>query len=148
MDQARAFRGTDHPAAVGTDRHAFRLEFPPEPIILFIDPGKIGQVLENLLSNAVKFSPAGGIIRVSGYRTDGEYEVTVADEGIGMEPEQAARIFDKFYRADASNTAVSGLGLGMSMVKSIVETHGGRIWVESRPGRGTEVHFTLPVEPR
>ncbi len=130
-----------------TDRHVFRLEFPPEPIILFIDPGKIGQVLENLLSNAVKFSPAGGVIRVSGRRTDGEYQVTVADEGIGMEPEQVARIFDKFYRVDASNTAISGLGLGMSMVKSIVETHGGRIWVESRPGQGTEVHFTLPTEP-
>ena len=102
--------------------------------------------MENLLSNAIKFSPAGTHITISGRRTDGDFQVTVADEGIGMRPEQIARVFDKFYRADASTTAASGLGLGMSIVKSIVEAHGGRIWVESEPGRGTRVHFTLPWE--
>jgi signal transduction histidine kinase len=61
-----------------------------------------------------------------------------------MRPEQLERIFEKFYRADVSTTAASGLGLGMSIVKNIVEAHGGRIWVESEPGRGTRAHFTLP----
>jgi signal transduction histidine kinase len=62
-----------------------------------------------------------------------------------MTPEQTARVFDKFYRADAADTAVGGLGLGMSIVRNIVEAHGGRIWVESTPGNGTSVRFTLPL---
>lgn len=129
-----------------SDRHRFSFEFADAPADLCLDPGKIGQVLENLFSNAVKFSPAGGTIQVSGRRSDGEFEVTVSDEGIGMRPEQVARIFDKFYRVDASASAVGGLGLGMSIVKNIVEAHGGRIWVESQAGQGTKVHFTLPQE--
>jgi signal transduction histidine kinase len=129
-----------------SDRHRFILEFPQAPVDLCLDPGKINQVLVNLLSNAVKFSPEGGAIRVSGERRDGEFQVTVEDEGIGMRPEEVARVFDKFYRADASDTALGGLGLGMRIVRSIVEAHGGRIWVESEPGRGTKVHFTLPTD--
>jgi signal transduction histidine kinase len=127
-------------------RHRFRVEFDEASVDLCIDPGKIDQVLENLLGNAVKFSPAGGAIRLRGERTNGEFRVTVEDEGIGMRPEEVACIFDKFYRADASDTAIGGLGLGMSVVKNIVEAHGGRIWVESEPGRGTKVHFTLPMD--
>jgi PAS domain S-box-containing protein len=142
-----ALVGTEIAAWQGlTDRHRFSFEFPEGPAELCLDPGRIHQVLENLLSNAVKFSPAGGRIRVSGHRTDGEFEVTVEDEGIGMRPEQVEHIFDKFYRADASDTAVGGLGLGMSIVKNIVEAHGGRIWVESELGEGTRVHFTLPTD--
>jgi PAS domain S-box-containing protein len=131
-----------------SDRHTFSCEFPEGPVDLYLDAGKIGQVLENLLSNAVKFSPVGGSIRVSGRRLDGEFQVTVEDEGNGMRPEQVTHIFDKFYRADASDTAIGGLGLGMSIVKNIIEAHSGRIWVESEPGRGTRVHFTLPVDGR
>jgi signal transduction histidine kinase len=131
-----------------SDRHQFSFEFSEAPVHLCLDAGKIGQVLENLLSNAVKFSPTGGTIRVRGHRTAGEFEVTVEDEGIGMRPEQVARIFDKFYRADASDTAVGGLGLGMSIVRNIVAAHGGHIWVESEPGRGTRVHFSLPGKDR
>jgi PAS domain S-box-containing protein len=129
-----------------SDRHRFILEFPQSPVDLCLDPGKINQVLVNLLGNAVKFSPEGGAIRVSGERRDGEFRVTVEDEGIGMRPAEVARVFDKFYRADASDTARGGLGLGMRIVRSIVEAHGGRIWVESEAGRGTKVHFTLPME--
>jgi signal transduction histidine kinase len=129
-------------------RHTFSFEVQEPSMTLCFDPGKIGQVLENLLSNAVKFSPAGGTIRVTGERTDGEFQVTVADQGIGMKPEQVAHIFDKFYRADASATAVGGLGLGMNIVHNIIEAHGGRIWVESESGRGTRVHFTLKLEYR
>ena len=81
-------------------------------------------------------------------REGDEVVTTVTDQGIGMTPEQVERIFDKFYRADASATAVSGLGLGMSLVKGIIEGHGGRIWVTSAPGRGTTVSFTLPCVKR
>jgi PAS domain S-box-containing protein len=113
------------------------------PLILF-DPYKITQVFDNLISNAIKYSPDGGVIKVALKTTFDEIVVTVEDQGLGMSPEQQEKVFDKFYRADSSNTAISGLGLGMSLVKSIIEVHGGRIWVKSEEGVGTVVHFTLP----
>jgi len=125
--------------------HTFLTEFPQEPLELFVDPDKMQQVLDNLLSNAVKYSPDGGKITVSAREAGGETEIAVKDEGVGMTPEQVARIFDKFYRSDASNTAqVPGTGLGMTIVKHIVDTHGGTIEVESEPGKGTVVTIRLP----
>jgi signal transduction histidine kinase len=126
-------------------RHAFELLLPEFPCQLPVDEDKIIQVLENIFSNAVKFSPAGGRVAARGELTENCYQVTVTDHGIGMTPDQAARVFDKFYRADSSNTAVEGTGLGMSIVKAIVEAHGGRVWVESEAGNGTTVCFTLPL---
>jgi len=124
--------------------HRIELLLPAGGAPVVVDRHKLVQVLENLVGNAVKFSPAGGVIRVSVDAAAGSCQVAVADEGIGMTPEQVARVFDKFYRADASNTATGGLGLGMSIVRQIVETHGGRIWVESEPGKGTTVRFSVP----
>ncbi len=109
------------------------------------DRHKVLQVLENLLSNAVKYSPAGGQVRISGHATPTCYEVAVEDEGIGMTPEQVERIYDKFYRADFSTTAYGGLGLGMSIVKNIIQSHGGQIEVWSRPHQGTKVFFSIPL---
>ena len=126
--------------------HRFELSGCDNRVIL-ADTVKIGQVLENLLSNAVKFSPSGGKVEVRCDRQGQELCVSVQDEGIGMTTAQMEKIFDKFYRADASNTAPSGLGLGMSIARSIVEVHGGRIWVNSTPGRGTRVSFSLPLAP-
>jgi len=126
-------------------RHEFILELPSQEPELYFDLAKIGQVLENLLSNAVKYSPGGGVIRVQVVIEQGVCRVAVRDEGIGMLPEQVERVFDKFYRADHSNTAVGGLGLGMAIAKHIVEAHKGRIWVDSLYGRGTTVTFTLPL---
>ncbi|HKL27009.1 MAG TPA: PAS domain S-box protein [Desulfuromonadales bacterium] len=114
------------------------------PMMLF-DARKMTQVFDNLLSNAVKFSPQGGKITLSLHRELPGVTVAVKDQGIGMSPQQQERIFDKFFRADYSNTAASGLGLGMTLVKSIVEGHGGKIWVESEVGSGTSVFFSLPI---
>jgi len=126
--------------------HRFELALAADfPENICLDRNKMVQVLENLLSNAVKYSPGGGEIRVEGCQVDDRYQLSVTDEGIGMTPEQVERIFDKFYRADASNTAVGGLGLGMGIAKNIVEMHGGTIWVESEPSRGTRVCFILPI---
>jgi len=72
-------------------------------------------------------------------------EISVADTGLGMTPGQVKRIFDKFYRADASGAAVPGTGLGMSIVKNLVEAHGGKVWVESKLAKGTTVRFTIPT---
>ena len=100
--------------------------------------------MENLLSNAIKYSPEGGLIRVTGELSEGYYKVSIEDQGMGMAHDQVDRIFDKFYRSDASNTAIPGTGLGMSIVKYIVEAHKGKIWVESEIGKGTTVRFTIP----
>jgi len=125
-------------------RHQFKLLMPTVPQIVYADPRRIGQILDNLLSNAVKYSPAGGNITVQ-LDSGSEYcTISVSDEGIGMSSEQIERIFDKFYRVDASTTAVPGVGLGMTIVRDLIKSHGSEITVKSAPGQGTTISFTLP----
>ncbi|MCM2263972.1 MAG: PAS domain S-box protein [Desulfuromonadales bacterium] len=129
-------------------KHLFQSEFPgKQPEVIPCDLHRITQVLENLLSNAVKYSPQGGSITVHGETVGTDYVISIADQGIGMAPEQLERVFDKFYRADSSNTAISGLGLGMSIARQIIEAHSGRIWMKSEPGVGTTVTFSMPLVP-
>ena len=117
---------------------------PEEPVELSVDKDKMGQVLKNILSNAVKYFPDGGLIKITGEMEDDRFQVTVEDQGKGMTPEQVERVFEKFYRVDASNTAVEGTGLGMTIIKYLVEAHGGEVFVESEYGKGTIVRFTIP----
>jgi len=126
--------------------HSFRLDFPGTPLQSSVpfDRRRIRQVIDNLISNAIKYSPKGSEIIMSAQEVGGAWEIGVEDQGIGMTPEQIERVFDKFYRADTSDTAVSGLGLGMSIARQIVETHGGSIRVASTLGKGTTVTFVLP----
>jgi len=128
--------------------HRFE-SFPPEHAVeLLADPLRLAQVMENLLGNAVKFSPPGSLIRVTCEIRPETVQVTVEDEGMGMNPEETERVFEKFYRVDASSTGKPGLGLGLSLVRNIIEAHGGEIRVESAPGQGTRIVFSLPlVEP-
>ncbi len=123
------------------------------------DRRRLAQVVDNLLSNAVKFSPNGGKIYVtvvpsyhhfpqdaggSAIRTG--VEVTVCDEGIGIPGDQIERIWDRFYQVDGSSTRrFGGMGLGLAIVRSIIEAHGGDIWVDSMPGGGSSFHFALPA---
>lgn len=113
-----------------------------------VDADKLEQALLNVLTNAYKYSPQGGPIEVqTRLRERGgmaEAGIAVRDRGIGMTPEQAARVFERFYRAEPSG-AIPGAGLGMSLVKEIVEHHGGSVDVESASGRGTEVTLWLPA---
>ncbi len=127
-------------------RHCFRLELSDEikETKLFIDRQRICQVLENLLSNAVKYSPKGSEIVLTGSLQPEGWQIAISDQGIGMSQEQLNRIFDKFYRANASSNLAPGLGLGMSIVKHIIEAHGGKIRVDSTEGVGTTVTFNLP----
>lgn len=129
----------------GSPRHQFQLRMPATPVIVYADQRRIGQVFDNLLSNAVKYSPAGGTISVALDPGKEECTISIRDQGIGMSAAQVERIFDKFYRADASNTAVSGVGLGMTIVKELIESHGSKIVVQSTPGQGTTITFTLPL---
>ncbi|WP_213194593.1 ATP-binding protein [Desulfuromonas sp. AOP6] len=128
-------------------KHRFEISVPQDVTEVLVDKDKMAQVLDNLVSNAVKYSPQGGTIRVQGEKQKDCLLVTVEDDGIGMTPAQVERVFEKFYRADASDTAIGGLGLGMSIARTIVEMHGGKIWVESEVGKGTKVSFTIPLEP-
>jgi PAS domain S-box-containing protein len=125
--------------------HRFEVISPNGPIEVHADKQKIEQVLKNLIGNAVKYSPKGGLIEITSTIEAGRCEIAVKDHGIGMSTEQVEKVFDKFYRVDASNTAIEGTGLGMTIVKYIIEAHGGKIWVESAVGKGTKVSFTIPV---
>jgi len=125
--------------------HTIELELPEKALELLCDKDKMSQVFSNLLSNAIKFSPEGGAIKVKAEVIGDQYHFSIQDEGTGITPEEVEKIFDKFYRIDASDTAIGGTGLGTTIVKQIVEAHGGEVWVESELGKGTTVRFTIPT---
>ncbi|MBW2345837.1 MAG: hypothetical protein JRF53_17935 [Deltaproteobacteria bacterium] len=125
--------------------HQFEIVLPEGSVELIIDAEKMRHVLENILGNAVKYSPKGGLIRVTGELAEDLFQVSIEDQGIGMPPDQTEKMFDKFYRVDNTDTAIPGIGLGMSIVKNLVEAHGGKIWVESELGTGTTVKFSIPI---
>lgn len=130
-----------------TAERRFETNLPAQEVRLSVDRFKIDQVLENLLNNAVKFSPPGSVITVAAQVENGIFRVSVADQGQGIAVEKLPHIFDKFYRVDSSNTAQPGFGLGLYLVKRIIETHQGQVEVESIPGQGSIFSFTLPLPP-
>jgi two-component system phosphate regulon sensor histidine kinase PhoR len=110
------------------------------------DRRRLAEVLQNLLDNAIQYTPPGGQIMVSASANNGEVEFNVTDTGIGIPQAEQPRIFERFYRVDAARSReVGGTGLGLAIAKHLVETHGGRIWVESEVGRGSQFHFTVPI---
>jgi two-component system, OmpR family, phosphate regulon sensor histidine kinase PhoR len=110
------------------------------------DRRRLAEVLQNLLDNAIQYTPSGGQIMVSASAEDGEVTISVSDTGIGIPQVDQPRIFERFYRVDvARSREVGGTGLGLSIAKHLVEAHGGRIWVESEIGQGSQFHFTVPV---
>jgi len=115
---------------------------------VYIDRDMLSQVVINLLSNAVKYTPAGGTITVRSEMNDPDNRiiVTVADTGVGIPAEAVDHVFDKFYRVEANNKYAKGTGLGLNLVKQIVETvHGGRVFVSSVSGQGSTFGFELPL---
>ena len=124
------------------------VDFPPDFPTLIADARRIEQVLSNLLSNAVKFSGGEGDIGVSGKVAGGRVQVCVEDEGVGIDPSQLDKIFDRFYQADAtSSRPYPGVGLGLFICREIIEAHNGRIWAENRPEGGSAFVFELPLDP-
>ncbi len=142
---ARAVEDVRH--EVAAKRHDLTVSFPPEPVQLEADPTRLEQVLVNLLTNAAKFTPEGGQITVMARLEGGALVVRVADSGVGLTAEDRARIFDLFAQAEASSDRRhGGLGIGLALVKSLVELHGGSVEVASDgPGRGSEFVVRLPV---
>jgi signal transduction histidine kinase len=126
-----------------------RMEPMPD-LSVMADTSKIEQALTNLLSNAFKYSPNGGEVRLSVSEAERNGQacavISVCDQGIGMTPEQLARAFERFYRADTSGN-IPGTGLGLNLVKEIAEIHGGGVELESRPGEGTTARLWLRLTP-
>ncbi len=110
------------------------------------DKEQLRQVFQNLISNALKFSRANPVIAVSAQREEGKHIFSVTDNGIGIAETHIGRIFEPFFRAHPRNQ-FDGSGIGLSVCKTIVEKHGGKIWVESQVGSGTTFMFTLPDQP-
>jgi PAS domain S-box-containing protein len=130
-----------------TDQHTFEVEFPEEYPLIRGDYERLRQALTNLIGNAIKYSPEGGHIKVIGL-PEKQHKITfyVDDEGIGIPPADQEHIFERFYRVDNRLTRQApGTGLGLFLVKAVIEAHGGRIWVESVPGQGSVFWVELPV---
>ncbi|MFQ6130595.1 MAG: CHASE2 domain-containing protein [Armatimonadota bacterium] len=125
--------------------HRFEVEAPASLGSAEADRDKLYQILSNLLSNAVKYSPRGGLVRVSLGEQDGQLSVSVKDQGVGIPEDQMPQLFQRFRRVKSGATErVTGTGLGLYLTKHLVEAHGGRIWAESQPGRGSTFSFTIP----
>lgn len=119
----------------------------PSPLWAYADPLRIGQALDNLVSNAIKYSPDGGTVTISAAGTGDWVKLVVQDTGMGMAPEDAAKVFSRFFRAEsARDAAIPGAGLGLSITKTILERHGGAIACASALGGGSTFTMTLPVE--
>ena len=128
-----------------TESHQIIVDFPEKFPILAIDPRWIKQVFRNILDNAIKYSPEGGLIVIRGEVRPSDVVIMVADQGIGISPEDLIPLFERYFRVRSlANLHIPGIGLGLPIARAIVEGHGGRIWAESNLGEGTTIYFSLP----
>jgi len=129
-----------------SDKHQITTTFPFDFPIIQGDEERLNQVLTNLVNNAIKYSPKGGQIRIGGQALENRVQIWVSDQGIGITPDQQEFVFDRFYRIDnALSRKTQGAGLGLYIVKSIIDAHGGNIWIDSESEQGTKFTFTLPL---
>ena len=131
-------------------RHNIALDLAADPQMgeIRADERKFKQILLNLLSNAVKFTPDGGRVEVRAKKEGGTLEVAVHDTGIGIAPEDQQAVFEEFRQVGRHYTNKNeGTGLGLALTKRFVELHGGRLWLESEPGKGSTFTFTIPSQP-
>jgi PAS domain S-box-containing protein len=119
------------------------VDFPESFPVILADENRITQVLSNLISNSIKYAPEGEI-RVSGQFRPEQVIISVSDQGPGIDPADIPYIFSRFYRSDQATRKTKGAGLGLYLAKAVVEAHGGKIWVDSQPGMGARICFSLP----
>ena len=133
-------------ARPGAPTHDLRLDLDEALPLLTGDRDKLTQVLTNLVSNAVKYSPQGGTILLSSCREGDLAHVRVQDHGMGIPPEALEKVFERFSRVESGTSRyIQGTGLGLPIVRQIVQMHGGRAWVESTLGEGSTFQFTVPL---
>ncbi|MCX6021853.1 MAG: GAF domain-containing protein [Chloroflexi bacterium] len=125
--------------------HQLVVDLPERLPWVQADAPQVERVLANLLENAAKYSPPGSTITVTAEPMADELVFSIADQGVGVAPEDQEKVFEKFYRAPQATYAAPGTGLGLPICRSIVVTHGGRIWIESARGQGSRFRFTLPL---
>jgi signal transduction histidine kinase len=126
-------------------KHRLDTSLPPKALTVEADPNRIAQVIGNLLSNAIKYSPDGGTVQVKAEQVDSKVRVSVRDEGLGIPNELQQRVFAKFFRGDADESGIPGTGLGLTIARSVVEAHGGRMNFESTRGKGSLFWLELPM---
>ncbi|HMM43442.1 MAG TPA: HAMP domain-containing sensor histidine kinase, partial [Thermomicrobiales bacterium] len=136
--------GAIHPVAWDQRRVSVRSVVTPDLPPVMADPTRMRQILGNLLYNALRHTPEGGLVVIDGEAMDDTVEVRVSDTGIGMTDEERERVFERFYQVEQGQRAHDGAGLGMAIVKQLVEAQGGSVAVESAPGQGTTFHVRLP----
>jgi K+-sensing histidine kinase KdpD len=128
-----------------TQIHQIMVDFPEKFPIIQIDPRWTKQVFRNILDNAIKYSPEGGLIVIRGEERFSDVLIMIADQGIGISPEDLIPLFERYFRVrSVASLHIPGTGLGLPIARAIVEGHGGRIWAESNLGEGTTIYFTLP----
>lgn len=128
-----------------TSRHHLVTDFPSDFPLVHADPHWIKQVLRNLLDNAIKYSPDGGLIIIRAEIRANDIVIRIADQGIGISPENMIPLFEKYFRAPPPDGyQIPGTGLGLPIARALVEAHGGHIWADSELGQGTTISFTLP----
>jgi PAS domain S-box-containing protein len=131
-----------------TDRHQIQVEMDDDLPTITADQDKLDQILTNLLNNAIKYSPEGGTISLKVKRNGDKVTFDVSDPGIGIPPEHLPKVFQRFHRVDTGDTRkAGGTGIGLYLVKHLVEAHGGEIGVESEVGKGSTFSFSLPEQP-
>ena len=129
-----------------TSNHQLIVDLSPSLPMVAADSRWIKQVFRNILDNAVKYSPNGGLIVIHGEVRKDDVVISIADQGIGISPEDLIPIFEKYFRVRNTSTRnIPGTGLGLPISRAIVEVHGGRIWADSKLGQGTTVFFSLPI---
>jgi signal transduction histidine kinase len=120
---------------------------PCDPVPVFADRDKVGSVISNMISNAIKYSPHGKQVEICCNVIGNTVQISVKDQGIGISEEDVPRLFDRFYRVESNETElISGFGIGLYLSAEIVQHHHGKIWVESKVGRGSTFFFSLPTK--
>ncbi len=127
-----------------SNRHQIIVDFPSNFPILLGDEDRLAQVFSNLISNAIKYSPQGGRIQIRGQVHPNQVVVCISDEGPGIAVVDIPYIFDRFYRSGEASRTSKGAGLGLFLSRAVIEAHGGRIWVDPKPGEGARICFSLP----
>jgi len=137
-------RASERNAKTAQDKGVEIVIEPHDDIRMIGDPHRLEQAVQNLAANALRHTPPGGVVRLGASRGDGTVKITVSDTGVGIPPEHLPHVFDRFYKADQSRSHAGGSGLGLSIVKAIVERHGGTVAVRSTQGVETTFEIVLP----